>query len=1676
VLRLKKDSDGGRGNWFLSCLRLFAFLLLSVVVLPVHDAQAGRVPAGTLIGTATDVTFGVQGVPGTLYQASNIPYIKIMPRRAPSTLEFLRVVDRADAHAPVSIGAVSFAPNPSDDTIFTDQDAQIIAQVEGEPISPARVFVAGEVVILRLRDPGLNHQPDVVETVLVAVETATGDRELFRLSAAGPDSDDFYGVALTVSESDSVSGDGQIAVGANTIIEARFEDVFDETDTSTTIAVSDPRIKVFDAFSGAAINGAKITIVDDDTGKAVDVYGVDGSSRLQGKIVSGTPTTDAAGRTYDVLDGEVRMPFLMPGRYRLIADAPSDYVFPSDTDDTRIAGLPDGPFRVGTGARGEVFEIISGGPPLFDIPLDVRGTFLLTQTLSASQAAHGDPVAMSLTLQNDDDRDAVDAVIDTVLPKGFRYIPGTLKVGGSGGADPSISSTGNRLRIEVGALSSGAQREVTLVTRVGASAPFGELETTARASAPTGFLSNRTNEEIEITDGLLSRKTTVLGRVVVGECGADIEGGVTGARIYLEDGRFATTDQNGRFHLDDLAPGPHVLRLDELSLRDKFTLLQCSADLRPGETARKRLVSLDGGLMRRITYRLRSNIEEVAGLPDQVEEEGARQNYTEAGLAKLPSKLQILFPAEGESVEDPSLYIGIAYPMGRKISLTVNGEEVDGLSADKTIANRKARVAMKTWRGIDLPDGPTQIVASISDRTGKVVGTVSRTVHYVTEAAEATYLPEESVLIADSKTEPKIAILITDDAGRPVNRGARIGVALSPPYRTAAAQARFEDDPLAASDSTLSSVTVGEDGIAYVALEPTSRSGEAELRLRLGERDVVIRPYLTPEPRPWILVAVGHGTVGYNTISRNLEQAGRATGDEIVDDGRLAFFAQGAIKGEWLLTLAYDSDKDWRDRSTLHGGRIDPEAFYPVYGDASQQGEAAPSGYPLYVKVERGQFSAMFGDFDTGLDRSRLSSYQRTLSGFKTVYQGDRFSVVAFAAEGDQSFRRDEILLDSGVGPYALGARKVLRNSETVSIVVRDRERLDTVLSETPLSPFVDYTIDYDLGEIELRRPRLSTDDLFNPAVLTVDYEVLADDVEGITAGGRAAVRVLDDKLEIGATVIHEAGTEVTDSDRQLIGVDLNAELGNDFEFTAEVAASRGQVEGEQHEGQAYSAELTYLNDGWRGRVYVEHVDPHFGLSQQSRASQSRRVGGIEGQVQVGGFSTLTAEESNARPLTLSAHVYRDENLADGSVRSQAEISALHDIQLDGYGRGKVGVGYRGTRDVLSSGDRQEAHRIVGRAEATVLDGKARVAVEREQSIFTDGDGVEPDSLLVSIDGRITERINASAALETFDGGSIESANLYGAVTAELWAGGKINVGAGMLRDGASGDPSRLAAAVGVAQRFKLSENWSGTASIDRVQALTNGGSPTSSTVFPGQQSAESATNASIGAGYSAERWSGSLRLDLRESKSEQSARLSAGVAGDITEALTASAAGNFRFARAEKDHAMSSNITLGAAYRPESGPLTALNKLEMSFRDGGNGELKFVNTGTIEYKFNERVTLAMAHGIRFLDVDVFDQDFSSTTQFGAADLFYRLSKRWDVGLHGSSRMIGWGDELIYGYSGSVGFSPVDGLNLRLGYSFSGFEDADFDGAGVRESGPFVSATFNLDEDDIGAFGAVILD
>ena len=140
------------------------------------------------------------------------------------------------------------------------------------------------------------------------------------------------------------------------------------------------------------------------------------------------------------------------------------------------------------------------------------------------------------------------------------------------------------------------------------------------------------------------------------------------------------------------------------------------------------------------------------------------------------------------------------------------------------------------------------------------------------------------MLVADGVTRPVIALRLTDSNGRPVHHGLAGDFEVPAPYYPAVEADAQQARQLAGLERARPVWHVeGEDGIAYVELEPTTASGTVTLRFAFRDGELIreqrLEAWLDPGDRPWTIVGLAEGTIGFNRLDRNMEALGarRAT-------------------------------------------------------------------------------------------------------------------------------------------------------------------------------------------------------------------------------------------------------------------------------------------------------------------------------------------------------------------------------------------------------------------------------------------------------------------------------------------------------------------------------------------------------------------------------------------------------------------------------------------------------------------------------------------------------------------------------------------------------------------------------------------------------------------------------
>lgn len=1536
--------------------------------------------------------------------------------------------------------------------------------------------------IIALDNPGGNHDPATRETAWINADSQFMSYRMTLLET-GPNTGIFAG-AVPGSGSDPSFGACDPALNRDAHISVSFEEDADSFGSSFSLLI-DPTGYVFDSETGAQIDGATVTLLD-ERDQPAKVFGDDGVSAYPSTVISGGSVTDASGRMYDFPQGNYRFPLTAPGRYHLRIAPPANYSAPSTRSRAELEGLK-GPmnqsFILNDASFGGVFALTDPEPFFADIPLDRAGEtrLLLTKTASVREASPGDFIQYRVVAANRSDTDAQRVRLTDILPTGLRYERGSTR----GADEPVVASDGRTLEFSIPTLPAGKTIELRYLVSVAPGAPRGEALNRVLASGSSGATSNEAAASVRIGALLFTDGFTVVGRVTEGDCGAPAKGrkGVAGIRLMLEDGTFVVTDKDGLYHFEAVRPGRHVVQLDSASVPVSHAPNLCDADTRRAASATSRFVESAGGLLQRVDFQLRPTgveaptvAEALPVAPDAAQAAGERDWFEgqEPGVA-------LLFPAMDYNPRSPSSRVVVKHHAGQKVALRINGGLVDALSYDST--DTQGDIAIAKWTGIGLERGDNALEATVINENGSVAQTLSATIHYAGAAANAMFAPQASKLAANGLTSPVLAFRLTDRTGRPVRDGTTVPVTVDQPYMiavdAAVAGARPEARTGRASGTAL---VIGDDGIAYLALEPTTQAGSLRATVTLTDdqhqRVVELRTRLTAVARDWTVVGFGSGTIGYDTLSRRSARLPASSRNSIVTDGQLALYAKGRIKGSWLMTIAYDSDRTY-DRSRGLLGQIDPDRYYTVYGDATRQGYDAATARKLYLRLERKDFAALFGDFETGMTQTQLTRYSRTLNGMKADFSNDRLSFTAFAAKSDELYARDEIQGNGLTGPYRLSGRDIVPNSDKLSIEVRDRLRPDRIISATPLTRHIDYDIDATIGTIRFREPVLGRDVANNPVFIVVDYETYGKS-KTLTAGGRAAVKLAKGKVEAGVSAIKDDSR----GNGLLVGADLRAQITDTTQLRAEVA---GGGRTGLSDGRAFLAEVEHHSKKADIIAYARQQDDGFGLGQQNLVEAGTRRIGFDGRAQI----------AHKWAATASAW-YQDQLIGQGRrVAGEARIEYRRE-------HGTIFAGTQFAFDHGVDGERRDSRLLTLGGTQALMGGALTLTGQTQFAPGGDKDSVDfPARQQLIAAWRVKPGIRLIGGYEIAQGSDFTARTAQLGFDVQPWKGAKLTTALNNQVSGENG--ARLFANYGLIQSLPLSARWTIDATFDAsttvrgqipaggvVQPFQTTGSGNVGSAFAGLYGNDGDYAAvTLGANYRADLWSWNGRVEYRKSDQNKRFNITSNVVRALGEGKTLAATLRYStLGQVGGAQARSLATSVALAWRPLDSRWSVLERLELRRESadagvGGGNVLgvpagsgigqrttRLVNNLAINYRTGDEgerhnVEATGYYGAKWVRGSYGADDYTGYIDVTGFDLRLDLGKRFDVGVQGSVQHA-W-NRGAFAFSGgpSAGVSPAPNVWISAGYNIAGYRDRDFEDDRYTRRGPYVTMRMKFDRSSI---------
>ncbi len=1261
-------------------------------------------------------------------------------------------------------------------------------------------------------------------------------------------------------------------------------------------------------------------------------------------------------------------------------------------------------------------------------------------------ATIGEILLYTLTIHNDEAFNIDNLVVDDHLPLGIKYKEYSAKLEGNQ-LTPLLSEDGKHLYLKLGRLNANSYVKVTFIAEIGAGVQDHSIINEAWVTLGNTFKSNRATVSTRIEEELMRSKGLILGQVY--ECRYENRKkghGVANVRLYMENGTYVVTDKNGKYHIEGVEAGTHVVQVDVDLLPDGYMIGHNAKNARFAGRDFSQFVDVGRGALKRVDFCLKrtSKVKQdsnatkvetkVADIYDYKIPTKYRDmpRYNKGYLKHLQGKTDILWPPENYVPSIPSTKIAIVHDKEQKAEVWLNDEKVSMYNYDGRQSDLNNSTVIDTYKGVDLLDQTNTITVKILDKQNRVLKILTRTIHVSNVPVKIEYIEKNSFAVADGKHSPVIAVRFIDAQGQPLRTGITGTFTIDAPYQSQAAIDQLQEDPLRSRQAD-NRYTIDSDGIAYIKLQPTTQSGTASLHFNIQNRDEVIRAWLKPQLREWIMVGFAEGTVGYNTLSGHKESLDlKHTKDKVITEGRVSFFAKGRIKGEWLLTMAYDSGKDTKNSRFFD--EIDPNTYYTLYNDGSVQNYEASSRKKLFLKIEKERFSALFGDFNTDMTYTKLSQYSRQMTGIKSEYHGETLEATAFVSYTDKIFARDEIRGDGTSGFYHLKNKTIIQNSETVTIEVRDRYHTERVIETKRLQRFKDYEIDYNRGTLYFKEPVFSNDENFNPRYIVVNYEIDGDGSNHYTYGGRAAVKMMQGKVEVAGSYIHE---DTAKKKSELYGADTTVKIGTHTVIKAEYAKTKTTQDGNTTYGDAKLAEVEYVDNGLYARAYYREQEDSFGLGQLSTSLGATRKMGVD----------VTKTFDNR--LVLKALAYRDTDLLNDKDQDVFEFRAQMNQTLWSF--------YTGYR-FADHTDSEAVHQLLFGASYSFFDQRVKLSATHDHSFGKDEDKLYPTKTTVGLDVALTSSISLFANYEWAKGVEERELGRLG-LRYRPWSG--------MILENTTvseytNDITRLYNTLGALQTYDLNKNWSFTIGYEHGELL-DGNATKEDDTFDTYK---------LGVNYHNATWTALINGEYRDGQNEKKYNLTTGVYTQANEALALALSGGYIKSENDLSEQIDANIRFSLAYRPEQTDWIVLDKLDYVYSesneiDNRTKTEKVINNLNFNYKPSVDFEISVQHGIKYVVDTVEAYEHTGITQLFGLDTHYDITKKWMIGMQGSILYAQSADNWDYGFGLYGSYNMFTNMLLTLGYNWEGFEDRDFSLQTYRIEGPYVQFRMKFDQKNL---------
>ena len=990
--------------------------------------------------------------------------------------------------------------------------------------------------------------------------------------------------------------------------------------------------------------------------------------------------------------------------------------------------------------------------------------------------------------------------------------------------------------------------------------------------------------------------------------------------------------------------------------------------------------------------------------------------------------------------------------MGSKFVLKVNGEEVPKSRMGKAVSLAERDLEAREFIGINLKAGSNTLEIQQYDPFGNLRGQRTITVVAPDKLGQIKIILPKQEPAADGVTPVKIKVRLQDAKGVPVT--ARTPLTLE------ASAGRWQVDDL---DKRENGVQVFiEGGSAEYILLPPQEPGDCRLVISSGAIKSETTLAFLPDLRPMLAVGVIEGTINISRLNASALVPARSkdgfeeelrrfsvsgNDDKARAAGRTAFFLKGKIKGDYLLTAGFDSEKATRERLFRD---IQPDEFYPVYGDSSVRGFDAQSTGRLYVRIDKKRSYLLYGDFNTQtMNEARgLGNYNRSLTGVREHYEKKNLSVNLWASQDSTRQVIEELPANGTSGPYYFRTSDGVVNSEQVEILTRDRHQPSLILKTVQMMRFVDYEFEPFTGRILFKAPVPSLDANLNPISIRVTYEVDQGGDKFWVYGADGQVKVTE-RVELGGSAVRDENPR---GNYELRSGNMTLKLAPKTYLLGEVAQSDAAGVGM---GNAGRMELRHQGAKTDARIYWGKAENTF-----SNSAAILNAGRVESGAKI-------TQKLNDKTRLVVQGLETEESITGGNrkgVRADIERTLPHDIRIE--------VGARASTETVQPAGPSTVGATPN--DVTSLRTKMTVPVPKLKgaSIYGEyeNDVVETDKRLVAVGGeyKISSKSRLYARHEFMDalGGPFElnafqhqNTTVFGLDTEYMKDGQLFNE----YRARSAFAGREAESATGLRNLWTLDEGVRLHTSAERVTPVTGGKQNESTSLAAGIEYTRNSL------------WKGTARIEVRSSTPNDSLLNTLGYARKLNRDWTFLSKTIFYVVDNKgKDTGdkYQGRILTGFAWRQtDIDKWNGLAKHEYKYEDDHTrptgGRQRHVNILSLDGNYQpNKDWIFSGHyaGKAVLEDSLLRDGDLYTAHLVGTRISYELTRRWDVSLNANTLIDGETGSQQYACGPEIGFLVKNSLRIGLGFNVIGFKDEDLAENGYTNPGFFINMRLKFDE------------